>query len=63
MRELAGRRAGAARAPGRAGPARLSDRRRGAAWQAFGERQGGAPALQVDAALAPGGYRIEEAGG
>jgi ribonuclease G len=32
-----------------------------AAWQAFGARQGGVPELKVDALLAPGGYRIEEA--
>jgi ribonuclease E/ribonuclease G len=31
-----------------------------AAWQAFGERQGTAPALQSDALLAPGDYRLEE---
>jgi ribonuclease G len=32
-----------------------------AVWQAFGERQGAAPVLEVDALLAPGDYRIEEA--
>ena len=31
-------------------------------WRTFAERQGRAPALQVDASLGPGGYRIEEAG-
>jgi hypothetical protein len=30
-------------------------------WQAFGERQGAAPVLEVDGLLAPGGYLIEEA--
>ena len=32
-----------------------------AAWQAFGERSGIAPALHSDPLLAPGGYRIEDA--
>jgi Ribonuclease G/E len=32
-----------------------------AVWQAFGERQGAAPVLEVDGLLAPGGYLIEEA--
>ncbi|HSA80368.1 MAG TPA: ribonuclease E/G [Geminicoccaceae bacterium] len=31
-------------------------------WKTFGERQGRTPAMQVDAALGPGDYRIEEAG-
>ncbi|MCC2663934.1 MAG: ribonuclease [Geminicoccaceae bacterium] len=30
------------------------------AWKSFAERQGRAPALRADAALAPGGYRIQE---
>jgi len=30
------------------------------AWKSFGEHQGRAPALRADAALGPGGYRIEE---
>jgi Rne/Rng family ribonuclease len=30
-------------------------------WRTFGERQGAAPVLEVDALLAPGGYLIEEA--
>ena len=34
-----------------------------AVWMTFAERQGGTAALQVDASLAPGGYRIEETGG
>jgi hypothetical protein len=29
-------------------------------WSTFAKGQGGAPDLEVDAALAPGGYRIEE---
>jgi Ribonuclease G/E len=32
------------------------------AWQTFAERQSRAPAVQVDASLGPGGYRIEGAG-
>jgi ribonuclease G len=62
MRDLAGRPSGpmgAAVAPDLhdylIGPA-------AATWQSFGERQGRAPVLQVDASLAPGEYRIEEAG-
>jgi ribonuclease G len=33
-----------------------------AVWNTFAERQGGMPALKVDASLTLGGYRIEEAG-
>jgi Ribonuclease G/E len=31
------------------------------AWKTFAEHEGRAPALEVDASLGPGGYRIEEA--
>jgi ribonuclease G len=62
MRDLAGR------AAGRVGAAVAPDLHAyltGAAatvWKTFGEREGRAPALQVDGSLGPGGYRIEEAG-
>ena len=62
MRDLAGR------PPGRVSAAVAPDLHAyltgaaATAWKTFAERQGRAPALQVDASLGPGGYRIEEAG-
>ena len=62
MRELA------RQPPGRGGAAVAPDLHdyitgpAAAAWQSFGTRQGRAPLLEVDANLAPGEYRIEEAG-
>jgi Ribonuclease G/E len=61
MRDLAGR------PPGRVSAAVAPDLHAyltgaaATAWKAFAEREGRAPALRVDASLAPGGYRIEEA--
>ena len=60
MRDLAGR------PPGRVSAAVAPDLHAhltgagATAWKTFAKGQGTVPALQVDALLAPGGYRIKE---